>query len=257
MSRLIKTAAASIPVAPAQRLWQELEIARSRPPGAVRAGGPTAVPAAAAPYEEEADTAAAQPAAPEDAAPVPEPGGTPAQQAGALDAGLLEQRLKEEYHRGYQAGREDGARETLARVEEAVRAEITVLEAELKAFIEEERAYRARCEQGLLDLALAVAGRVVRDAIAADPAALLPLVAEAAGRAGDDRIRARAHPREAEVLAATAQEGGPLAHLEVEADPTLEPGDVILESPRGRYDLRPAVLLERVRRRLEAEVDPA
>nr|MBO2507927.1 hypothetical protein [Bacillota bacterium] len=263
LSRLIKTAAAAAAAAPALRIWQELDSARPRPPGAARGGpgsqfgsGAAAVPAPGAASVTGSASGpggvpgtGAQPAGEQAAAGGPRPA--------AVDAAALRRRLEEERRRGYEAGRAEGFREAMARLEEAVRAEAAALRAELDAFIDEERAYRQRSERALVDLALAVAGQVVRTTVAADPAVLLPLVAEAAGRVAGERVRARVHPDQAETLAARAREGGLLAQVEFQADPALEPGDVILESPRGRYDLRPSVLLERVRRRLEAEVDPA
>lgn len=282
MSKLIKTAAAAA-VAPALRLWQEFEVARSRPPGAVRTRGageampggagaagqaaasvpsPVEVPGAAGGDPAAGAVQAAEAAEQAGAGGVAGTAGgagtaEPARTAEVIDVEALRRRLEEERSLAFEAGRAEGAREALARVEEAVEREVAAVRAELAAFLEEERAYRLRSERGLVDLALAVAGRVVRQAVAADPGALLPLVAEAAARVGEERVRVRAHPREAGALAPAAGEGGPLAQLEVEADPALEPGDVILESPRGRYDLRPAVLLERVRRRLEDEVGPS
>ncbi|HEX6989413.1 MAG TPA: FliH/SctL family protein [Bacillota bacterium] len=261
MSRLIKTAAAAAP-APAQRLWQEFEVARSRPPGAVRVADPGdaagaaqagAAQAGAAQAAAQAAAAAAAPLPPEDEAPA---GGQGAPRP-AAGAETLRRRLEAERRSGYEAGRTEGAREALAAAEEAIRAEVSALRAELEAFIEEERAYRQRAERSLVELAMTVAERVVRDAVASGPDALLPLVAEVAGRIGDEGVRVRAHAREAAALKEAAQGGGPLAGLTVDVDPALQPGDVILESPRGRYDLRPATLLDRVRRRLEGEVGPA
>ena len=107
-----------------------------------------------------------------------------------------------------------------------------------------------------LDLALEVARRLLGRALAADPAVVRGAAAEALAAArGRRRLVLRLHPAAA---AALHGEGTALAALAgvpsvaLEADPSLEPGDAVVETEAGGVDGRLATRLESLRAALEA-----
>jgi flagellar assembly protein FliH len=107
-----------------------------------------------------------------------------------------------------------------------------------------------------LDLALEVARRLLGRELAADPAAVRGAAAEALAAArGRRRLVLRLHPAGA---AALAGEGTGLAALAgvpsvaIESDPSLQPGDVVVETEAGGVDGRVAARLSAFRAALEA-----
>ena len=106
-----------------------------------------------------------------------------------------------------------------------------------------------------LDLALAMAGRLLDRDLAADPAAgrLLAVEALAAAR-GRRRLVLRLHPAAAAALGAAAAALAALAGVPavaVEADPLLRPGDAVVETEAGSVDGRIATRLDALRAALE------
>jgi flagellar assembly protein FliH len=114
-----------------------------------------------------------------------------------------------------------------------------------------------RAETQLVDLALEVARTLLARELRLDPAA----IREAAGAAlaaarGQRRVRLRVHPEGAEALRGGEGALASLASVpsvEVAADDTLEPGDLVVEAEAGLVDGRLACRLESFRRALLAE----
>jgi type III secretion system HrpE/YscL family protein len=123
------------------------------------------------------------------------------------------------------------------------------------AAAEEARAAaRQSAERDMLDLAFGLAERIVGRALDRDPALFGDLVAEKLERVrSSGRITVRVHPDDEARL---RQERGRLVShiddvpLHFEADPSLNRGDCILETDRGRLDARIETQLDEMRQAL-------
>ncbi len=93
---------------------------------------------------------------------------------------------------------------------------------------------RRRLRAEALELALALAARLVGESLRGDAARLLE-VARVAAPPGA-WLRLRLSPEDAAALRAAGLPPG----VEVDADAHLEPGDIVLEGPAGRVDARAA-----------------
>ena len=129
-------------------------------------------------------------------------------------------------------------------IEASVRA---TLEAELAAaWLEVEAARQAALEgahESVAELALAVAGHLVHDAIEAEPGRVRALVDDALSRVRRARaVKVRVHPEDAPALGEIDAELVP--------DDTLGRGDCVVESDLGEIDARLSVRLEALRRAL-------
>lgn len=104
-----------------------------------------------------------------------------------------------------------------------------------------------------LEMAMLIARRIIEGELKTNPAALTGLVRSAIGRLGESRkIQLRLHPTDAANVQA-AGDAGPLgavsiARVEVRADPSLSPGDCIVDGEQGTIDGRVATRMEEVRR---------
>src|SRR4051794_274230 len=104
-----------------------------------------------------------------------------------------------------------------------------------------------------LEMAVLIARRIIEGELASNPAAMTGLIRSAVARLGESRkIQLRLHPSDAANVEA-AGDGGPLAgvaiaRVEIRPDPTLSPGDCIIDGEQGTVDGRVATRLEEVRR---------
>jgi flagellar assembly protein FliH len=114
---------------------------------------------------------------------------------------------------------------------------------------------KAHTGEEVIDLALQVAEIVVRHTLP-DPAMLREVVREVLEPLGEwQGARVRVHPADAEALrAADPARALPLLmseQIELQSDPSLQPGDVFIESRTGCFDGRLAQRLERLGQRLQ------
>ena len=104
-----------------------------------------------------------------------------------------------------------------------------------------------------LEMAMLIARRIIEGELKTNPAALTGLIRSAIGRLGESRkVQLRLHPTDAANVQA-AGDAGPLAavsvtRVEVRADPSLSPGDCIVDGEQGTVDGRVATRMEEVRR---------
>jgi flagellar assembly protein FliH len=166
-----------------------------------------------------------------------------AERAEALVAGALAE--AEEVRRA--AGRVRAAAAEEGRAE-GLRAGIGQARAALAALEEAQAAWLARAEVEALDLAVEMARRILGRELRLDPAAVGEGARAALQAAGRRRsLRVRLHPD-----AVTQLRGGPAglgspaegSALELLADPTLLPGDVVVETEAGQVDGRIGSRLE-------------
>lgn len=103
-----------------------------------------------------------------------------------------------------------------------------------------------------LELGFQVARRVLEAELSTSPEAFFALVRSALKRAGDSRkVLVRVHPEDAGRLGAALAGGGlgvAVASVEVRADPTLAPGDCVVDTDFGKVDGRLATRLDELRR---------
>jgi len=152
---------------------------------------------------------------------------------------------------GWEAGRSEGYRQGLAEAEELKQQAVQVMA--------EANAYREQTimgmEREIVDLALAIAGRVIHKQVEADPE-LVTAVARQALRqvVGGKSVFLRVHPQQVELLQEKAAElssmlpGG--TTLQVVADPGIQPGGVMVESDEGWVDATLSSQLEQIREAL-------
>ena len=110
---------------------------------------------------------------------------------------------------------------------------------------------RAEAEADLVQLALAIARRVIRRELAIDPDALHGLVLGALDKLhGQEICKVRVHPSHAALVTNSLRQNSASAHVEVIADPSREVGAVIFETPRGNLDASVESQLQEIERGL-------
>ncbi len=143
-----------------------------------------------------------------------------------------EERVKEARAAGFREGESSGRNRAAAEFKTAMDR--------MARGIEELAGMRARlrreAEADLIQLALAIARRVLRRELAVDPEALHGLVLAALEKVQAQEIsRVRVHPAHAAVLASCLREAG-AGNVEIASDPSCQPGGVIFETGRGNLD---------------------
>lgn len=178
-------------------------------------------------------------------------GAAPAAPAPAqtVEAPDCEARVAEAYRRGRADG--EGAATRLA--EERAGALAAPVLANFGAMVQElagaRRQARQEAEESMVQLALAIARRILHREIATDPEAILGLV-----RTGLDRVNARELHRlrlsagDAAMVEQNRGEMGIPPAVEVAADRTLPPGSAVFETARGEMDVSVQTQLEEIER---------
>jgi flagellar assembly protein FliH len=145
----------------------------------------------------------------------------------------LEQRIRE----AHAAGRREGEAAGHASAAAEYRAAIERLAQTIQELGGLRARFRREAEMDLVQLALAIARRVLRRELAVDPDALHGLVIAALEKLqGQEVSRVRVHPSQAGVVAACLQKTAAGAGMEVVADPSREPGAVVFETAQGNLD---------------------
>jgi flagellar assembly protein FliH len=140
-------------------------------------------------------------------------------------------------------------REAMERVGEAVRT----LRLEAERLAEQARA-------DAIEIAFQVAARILETEIHANPEALFALVRSALRKAGDSRrIAVRLCPDDAATVEAGRETLGhgelAAARVEIVPDPSLVPGDCVVETDFGQVDGRLATRLSEARRAVHGAVE--
>lgn len=158
----------------------------------------------------------------------PIPRGEPAPADPSRD---VERKIVEAYQRGLEEGRAAASRAA----ESELRARCDQLTRAVEAIASYRSRIRGESERDLVQLAIAIAKRILHREIQADPDALLGVVKAALERVETGEIhRIRLWPGQAEIVRRGLERSGPA--IEVTADPALEPGSAIVETSRGRID---------------------
>jgi flagellar assembly protein FliH len=110
---------------------------------------------------------------------------------------------------------------------------------------------RKHAEADTVKLALAIARRVLRREIAADPDALRGLVVAALEKLQSQEVaRVKAHPAQASQIAACLKSVAPSLRVEVLPEPSLQPGGLIFETNHGNLDASVESQLQEIERGL-------
>ena len=110
---------------------------------------------------------------------------------------------------------------------------------------------RKEAEGDTIKLAMAIARRILRRELAADPEVLQGILRAALERLkGQEVSRVRVHPSHAALVTASLQGGTGGNPIEVIADPSRDPGDVIFETQRGSLDASVESQLQEIERGL-------
>jgi len=108
-----------------------------------------------------------------------------------------------------------------------------------------------------LELGFLVARRILEAELKTSPDTLATLVRSALRRAGDARkVRVRLHPQDAQALAPALQADGlgvVSAEVQVVAEPSLSPGDCVVDTDYGKVDGRLQTRLDELWRAAAAE----
>jgi flagellar assembly protein FliH len=167
-------------------------------------------------------------------------------QAGALHA----QARAEGYAAGLEQGRAEGAeqmRQALAALGEVL-AEMEAIRSETAAAV----------ERDAIDLALALAGKILAATLEVRPAAVVDVVQGALRRVGGARgVVIFVNPADLEVVQAALGELGPasgMAPLDVQAEQRVARGGALVRTSDGEVDVQVATQLERAREIAQSEL---
>lgn len=156
--------------------------------------------------------------------------GTPEQRPEGADT---ERRIEEAHRRGFVEGEARG-RQTAS---QQVQAAVERLARSAAEFLALRPQARREAEEDVVQLALAVARRVLRRELTVDPGAILGLVKAAMEKLdARDLRKIRAHPETAALLGKYLQDAGLPERVEIVPDGALEKGAAILETARGSLD---------------------
>jgi len=168
-------------------------------------------------------------------------------------------------HAAFEEGREAGRAELPWQEARQLETAIVALESAERAFAAERRDYLRAQRGALVDLAIAIAERILMRELSTDPAALVALVERAIDSlpqaSRDGGVALHLSPSDHGVLA--QGEGDALARLaqdgtvQIVSDAGLAPGDVRVQAGATTLDARRSVLLERVREALAPALDAA
>lgn len=154
-------------------------------------------------------------------------------------------------------GRRQGWEEGLARARE----ESDNITAEAEAVLERARAdaeqLQIRCQKDMIGLAVLIAEKIVRTRVENDPVSLLPMINGALERVrGAEKAVIKVAPEVTDKVKAerglTLASDLGIAELEVQPDPSLAPGDVVIQTELGSVDARLNRQIERISRSLQA-----
>jgi flagellar assembly protein FliH len=160
---------------------------------------------------------------------------------------IREQARREGYQRGYDDGYHDGAREAQQRADAELQHTIETLRAHLQQVIQgvhaQHEAYLKHAEAQMLDLALEVARKVVREELKLQPAHVLAIVRDTLRRVqGFGRLRIRVNPLDVDLLRqnrpSLLQVVDGVEGIEIVEDRRVDQGGCVIETEQGVYDAR-------------------
>jgi flagellar assembly protein FliH len=158
--------------------------------------------------------------------------------------------------------REEGRREGEIAARQSLERELDALRARLVQSIEAVAGFRPRlrqeAERQVVELALAVARRILRREVSIDPEAVGGLVRSALDNLSlREVVSVRCHPSFATSIQAGLERLGAPVAIRVEPDPGLEAGGVVIETAHGALDASVNVQLAEIERGFADLLEPA
>jgi flagellar assembly protein FliH len=161
-----------------------------------------------------------------------------------------EEDLRREYELRVSQAHTAGYQEGQAAAQQTADAELRGIAERSARAIEEIASLRHRlrrqAEADLVQLAMAIARRILHRELAVDPEAMRGLILSALERIQAQEIsRARVHPGHASILRACLERIS-AERVEILADPALAPGGIVFETERGNLDASVGTQLEEI-----------
>jgi flagellar assembly protein FliH len=186
-------------------------------------------------------TSAAMAEAPTNGVSLPEP------IAHAALNGHAKQIEQQAFDKGFQEGRAVARQQH----EAEMRPVAERLAATLEAFDDLRARIRRESEEELVELAIAIAKRILHRELDSDPEAVRALLRVAFERVGSREIkRVRVYPAHGNLIQSLLERACPDRNVELVADPALSPGDIVFETEQGDLDASVDSQLEEIRRGL-------
>ncbi|MFN3690540.1 MAG: FliH/SctL family protein, partial [Fimbriimonadales bacterium] len=160
---------------------------------------------------------------------------------------IREQAQREGYQRGYEQGYADGEQHARQLAETELQRTVASLRTQVEQIIQslqaQYEAYLQNAEAQMLELALEVARKIVREELKLHPEHALAIVRDALRRVqGLVRLRIRVHPLDLELLrqnrAALMSVVDGVDGIEIVEDRRVDPGGCVIETEQGVYDAR-------------------
>ncbi|MCS7208229.1 MAG: FliH/SctL family protein [Fimbriimonadales bacterium] len=170
---------------------------------------------------------------------------------------IREQALREGYQRGYEQGYADGAHDARQHAEAELQQTVANLRSEVEQLIQsvqaQYEAYLQHAEAHMLELALEVARKIVREELKLQPEHALAIVRDALRRVqGFVHIRIRVNPLDLELVrqnrATLLQVIDGIEGVEIVEDRRVDQGGCIVETEQGVYDARIRTQLSEIER---------
>jgi len=167
----------------------------------------------------------------------------------ALEARLAElerdaaAREQQAFEAGYRKGAAEGHQQAAAQLKPLLEG----LGQTLREWQQSRRRLRREAEQDVVQLAIAIARRILHRELNVDPQALLGIVKAALERLeGREVDRVRANPADAELIRSYFEQAG-LRQVSIIADAQLARGALLLETAQGTLDASVETQLEEIR----------
>jgi len=160
---------------------------------------------------------------------------------------------------GAEAAKTDARRHLHQEVKVQLDQQLTTLRPALEAAIAQIASAKAACmrkwEEQMVQLAAAIAGRVIRRQVEAMPEIAIPLLREAMELAvGSQRIRVRMHPDDLHALndqvAGLVKQFDQIGDAEISGDESIERGSCVVDTEFGTIDQRWETQLKRIEEEL-------
>lgn len=152
-------------------------------------------------------------------------------------------REQQAFEAGYRKGADEGFQQASSQLKPVLEG----LAQTLREWQQARRRLRREAERDLVELAIAIARRIVHRELNVDPQALLGIVKAALERLeGREVDRIRVHPADAALVGSHLEQAG-LEQVRLIADPQLSRGSLLLETAQGTLDASVETQLEEIR----------
>jgi flagellar assembly protein FliH len=149
----------------------------------------------------------------------------------------MQQQFEQQVREARAQGRREGEAAGRAQAADAIRPVVERLARSIDEISGLRGRMRREAEADTIQLALAIARRVLRRQLAIDPEALHGLVLGALEKLeGQEVARVRLHPAHAALVKTCLEQYAAGARVEILPDPSREPGTVVFETQRGNLD---------------------